>query len=135
VDLDQKLKEKIKLILDELFQENKIFLEKLEKDLMEFNIKERSELEYDKFDLYKDIYYLDSLKVKDKNKNIIEGIELYPKLFDVVDTTNITNNSNRNFIKNVNGWRGIKGNPISADPGVYKYSIRIDKCTNDCNIC
>ena len=38
------------------------------------------------------------------------------------------------FEKKTAGWKGIRGDAIPSEPGVYKYSIRIDNCNVNCQI-
>ena len=138
-DMEEKLTNNMKNFMEKLIEKNQSNEEEVRKEIKSFIEKEQNKLALKRIDLSNDLNLLNMntnrLQVN-PSPFYNQGInQLYPKFINQNLQNVIVSNDNRTIEKTENtSWIGVRGEEIPAVPGIYQFSIRVDKTNDSCYI-
>jgi len=136
-DLEEKMNLNIKNFMDQMIEKNKKHQEEITIDIKNFIINEQRKLDIKRLDISNE-FSLNSNQVRYFNNFSFGGqpfTQIYPKFLNPNSDKISVLNDNRTIEKLQNtAWQGVRCEEISSIPGIYQFSIRIDKTDNNCYI-
>jgi hypothetical protein len=139
-DLEEKLSINIKKFMDEVIIKNKAHEDEIKNNFKNFVENEKTKLDIKRLDIVNEIK-LHSVKLNSVNysNSSLFGFQqvtkIYPKFIDPGNQKVSLSNENRTIEKLINtSWTGVRCEEIPSIPGIYQFSIQIDKTDNNCYI-
>jgi hypothetical protein len=138
-DLEEKLNLNMKNFFDKLIDRSKQNEDELKKEFKDFVDNEQRKLDIKRIEFSNEIKLINLESLRCNNiisfNSYSNNTQLFPKFINSNQNNLVLSNDSRTIEKTVNtAWIGVRCEELSSIPGIYQFSIRIDKTDNSCNI-